>query len=274
MDISLNGQLDQVRRLAPLVLSITNPVTINECANALLAIGASPVMSADENDATALATLAAATVLNIGTINDHILKIALAAGGGARKAGHLIILDPVGVGATVVRKKAANTIISELKPDIIRGNFAEIVALTGDSTVQKGVDSRGPMSLTPAIEITEKLARQLGCVVAITGAIDVVSDGKLTFTVAGGSPLLPKITGSGCLLTAMIGAYAGANAHTILQATIAAMSHLALAGERAAAGLAIPESVGSFRVALFDHLGLITGEDLNTHAPQITAIGS
>ena len=272
MSVSLKEQLDQVKQLVPLVLSITNPVTINECANALLAIGASPVMSADENDATALATLAAATVLNIGTINEHSLKIALAAGSGALKAGHLIVLDPVGVGATVVRKKAVNKIISELKPDIIRGNFAEIGALTGDCTIQKGVDSRGTMSLAPAIEITEQLARHLGAVIVITGPTDVVSDGKSTFTVAGGSSLLPKITGSGCLLTAMMGAYAGANAHTILQAIMAALAHLALAGERAAASLPIPGALGSFRVALFDHLGLIVGEDLDIQAAKITAV--
>lgn len=261
-DIALKEQLEQVKAQSPLTLVITNVVTVNECANALLAAGASPVMSADPDDAHALAGLAAATVLNTGTINNEVLKVALAAGQGAREAGRPLVLDPVGVGATAVRKRANETIIKELTPDIIRGNFSEITTLAGQQSTQKGVDSSEAENLPQTINLAKNLALEYKCVVAVTGAVDVISDGQSTYTLGGGSYLLPRITGSGCLLTALVGAYAGANPHTLLQATVAALAHLALAGERAAAQLTTPGALGSFRVALFDHLALINADDL------------
>lgn len=254
--------LERVRDLAPLTLSITNLVTINECANALLAIGASPVMSDEAADAGRLASLAAGTVLNIGTINDRQLTVALAAGRGARQAGRPVVLDPVGVGATETRRRAAAKIVEEIRPDVIRGNFSEIKALAGLAGEQKGVDSVEAEATEPAAEVARNLARTLGSLVAVTGVADILTDGRTTLLVAGGSPLLTKVTGTGCLLSAMVGAYLAANPENPLSAVLAALVHLALAGERAAADLPRAGALGSFRVGLFDQLALMTGRDL------------
>lgn len=258
----LKNCLVRVQELSPLVLSITNQVTINECANALLAIGASPVMSDDPADAEALAALAAATVINIGTINDWKLELALAAGRGARRAGRPVVLDPVGAGATPVRRRAAARVIEEIRPDVIKGNFAEIKALAGQAEGQKGVDSVETGDLEARAATALNLARDLGCLVAVTGAADVLTDGQAVFSIKGGSRLLTRITGAGCLLSAMVGAYVAANPEERLSAVLAALIHLALAGEQAEAGLARAETPGSFRVALFDQLALVGGEDI------------
>ena len=265
-ELNLERCLDKVRQDNPLTLSITNQVTISECANGLLAIGASPVMSDDPADAEALAGLAAATVLNIGTINVHQFNVMLAAGRAARQSGRPIVFDPVGVGATMERRKYAGQIISQLTPKIIRGNFSEIRALAGLTFEQKGVDSADAEDANGVAAVAEALAGRLQCVVAVTGVTDVVASEHETFFIDGGSPLLTKVTGTGCLLSALVGAYAGANQDDLTAGTAAAMAHLALAGERAAGGLNHMDSLGSFRVKLFDHLALMTGADLGKNA--------
>ncbi|MDL2226675.1 hydroxyethylthiazole kinase [Deltaproteobacteria bacterium OttesenSCG-928-M10] len=262
--LNLQECQDNVRKAAPLTLTITNQVTINECANALLAIGASPVMSGHPDDAEALAAIAAAVVLNIGMINQPQLEVMLAAGRGAAKAGKPVILDPVGAGATALRFEAARRLIEEAGPTVIRGNFSEIKALAGlAGGPQKGVDSAETEDVKAASEIAADLAGRLQTIVAVTGATDVVAgpDGNI-FLIEGGTPLLTRLTGTGCLLSAMVGAYAGANAADRPAAVIAAMSHLALAGERAAGDLPGPQYLGSFRAALFDQLTLVGGNDL------------
>ncbi|MDR1045931.1 MAG: hydroxyethylthiazole kinase [Candidatus Adiutrix sp.] len=258
----LGKYLEQVRARAPLTLSITNQVTINECANALLAIGASPVMSDDPADAEALGALAAATVINIGTTSRERLEVMLSAGRGARRAGRPVVLDPVGAGATEVRRRAAGRIIEEIKPDIIRGNLAEIRALAGLAFEQKGVDSAETGDAESAAAVARNLAAALGAVVAVTGAVDALSDGQNCLLIEGGHPLMTRLTGTGCLLTAMVGAYVGANAGPPFLGTAAALSHLALAGARAAESLERPGLLGTYRVRLFDYLGLISGRDL------------
>ena len=265
-ELNLEQGLARVRRDNPLTLAVTNQVTISECANGLLAIGASPVMSDDPADAEALAALAAATVLNIGTVNAAQFEVMLAAGRGARKGLRPIVFDPVGVGATLERRKYSGQIISQLSPDIVRGNFSEIRALAGLTIEQKGVDSAEAGDVAGVAALAEALAGQLRCVVAVTGATDVVSDGGRTFFVDGGSPLLTKVTGTGCLLSALVGAYAGANPDDLAVSTVTAMAHMALAGTRAAGELNHENRLGGFRVGLFDHLARITGADLHQNA--------
>lgn len=258
--------LERVRRDNPLTLSITNQVTISECANGLLAIGASPVMSDDPADAEALAGLAAATVLNIGTVNESQFQVMLAAGRGARKSMRPIVFDPVGAGATPERRKYSSRIISQLNPDIIRGNFSEIQALAGLTSEQKGVDSADAEDVSAVADVAGALAAQLRCVVAVTGATDVVAGEREIFYIDGGSPLLTKVTGTGCLLSALVGAYAGVSQDDLVAGTVAAMAHMALAGTLAAERLAHKNYLGSFRAWLFDHLALTTGADLDQKA--------
>lgn len=263
--MSLGDFLNAVKERSPLTLCITNNVTINECANGLLAIGASPVMSGEPRDAETLAGFASATVLNIGTISEPQLELCLAAGRGAKNAGRPVALDPVGVGATATRKNASVRILNEIKPDIIRGNLAEIKALAGLSAVaQKGVDSTDDDDIPAIAAVVSSLAKQLSAVVAVTGPTDVLADpGGALYTVTGGSPLLTRMTGAGCMLTALVGGYAGATPNDLAGATAAALSHLAIAGAQAAADLSHPDHLGAFRVKLFDRLAMLTNMDLN-----------
>ncbi|MDR2945217.1 MAG: hydroxyethylthiazole kinase, partial [Candidatus Adiutrix sp.] len=174
---NMSAYWEKVQRDNPLTLSVTNQVTIGDCANGLLAIGASPVMSDDAADAEALAALAAATVLNIGTVNAAQFQVMLAAGRGARNSRRPIVFDPVGAGATPTRREYSSRVITELKPEIIRGNFSEIMALSDMAGEQKGVDSAQAGDAARVATVAGALAERLGCVVAVTGATDVVAGG-------------------------------------------------------------------------------------------------
>jgi hydroxyethylthiazole kinase len=256
----LKDILARVKAESPLTLSITNQVTIGDCANALLAIGAAPVMSGDPDDARDLAALASATVLNIGTVGTAQLEILLAAGQGARASGRPVVLDPVGAGATAVRRAAAEKLMREA--DIIRGNWSEIQALAGWGGIQRGVDSAAGDDLSAVAALAEELAGRLGVVVAVTGATDVVAGRGQMWFIGGGSPLLTRLTGTGCLLSAMVGAYAGAAGGDLALAAAGALTHLALAGQRAAESLGQAPLLGTFKTRLFDSLALVSPEDL------------
>jgi hydroxyethylthiazole kinase len=232
-------------------------VTANECANALLAVGAAPVMSLDRDDAADLARVASAVVLNIGTLNPAFMEVALAAGRTARERGIPLVLDPVGAGATRARLEAAGALLSETKPTIIRGNLAEILALLpGAVGAQKGVDSDAAHSPENR-EKCARLSRERGAVVAVTGPVDLVAQGEKTAEIPGGSPLLTRLTGTGCLLSALVGAYAAVAPEDPFGAAQAAMRHLKKAGEAAASLLSAPENLGEFRVRLFDALATL-----------------
>jgi hydroxyethylthiazole kinase len=261
----LENLLGQLKARAPLTLTITNLVTMGDCANALLAIGAAPVMSNDPGDARDLAALASAVVLNIGTVGAPQMEILLAAGLSARDQGRPVVLDPVGAGATATRRAAAEKLLP--LAGIIRGNWSEIQSLAGLGGIQRGVDSASGDDLSAVAGLAGELAGRLGAVVAVTGATDVVAAQGRTWLVEGGSPLLTRLTGTGCLLSALTGAYAGAADGDLARAALGALAHLALAGERAAA--ALPGSgpaLGTFKVNLFDQLALLSPADLGREA--------
>ena len=258
----LKKALALVKAESPLTLNITNQVTIGDCANALLAIGAAPVMSNDPDDARGLAALASATVLNIGTVGPAQLEVLLAAGRGARASGRPVVLDPVGAGATATRRTAAESLLREVRPDIIRGNLSEIKALAGLEGVQRGVDSATGGDLPAVAALAGELAGRLSAVVAVTGPTDVLATGGQTWFISGGSPLLTRLTGTGCLLSAMVGAYAGVTGADPALAAVGALAHLALAGQRAAESLDQAPLLGTFKARLFDHLALVSPEDL------------
>jgi hydroxyethylthiazole kinase len=260
--------LGRVKAQSPLTLVITNQVTIGDCANALLAIGAAPVMSNDPDDARDLAALAAAAVLNIGTVSASQLEILQAAGQGARAAGRPVVLDPVGVGATAVRWAAARALLQEVRPGLIRGNWAEIQALAGLDSIQRGVDSASGEDLAAVAAVAKDLAGRLQAVVAVTGAVDVAASFRQTWLIGGGSPLLTRLTGTGCLLSAMVGAYAAVAGPGELElAAAGALAHLALAGQRAAESLGQTPLLGTFKVRLFDALATVSLQDLAQSGP-------
>lgn len=248
--------LARVRATRPLVHNVTNFVAMNFTANVLLAAGASPVMAHAENEVEEMVALAKALVLNIGTLDDAWIAAMLQAGKKASELGVPIVLDPVGAGATRLRTEAAKRILAETKVALVRGNASEILALGGGAAKTRGVDAAD--SVEAAAERAGALARELGVPVAITGAVDYVTDGKRVARVANGHPWMGRVTGTGCGATAIIGAFAGVDADPV-SAAATALAYYGLAGEHAADGASGP---GSFAVRFLDALAALTPEDV------------
>ena len=266
--ISTSAQ--SVREHAPLVHCITNYVTVEGCANAVLAAGGSPIMSDEPADVVDITSICNALVINIGTLNKRTIEGMLAAGARAAQLGHPIVLDPVGAGASELRTKTACRILDTLPVALVRGNMSEVKALAGAAGTTKGVD------VDPADAVTEatleqaalfarSFAQKAGCVVAITGPIDVVADADRVFAVRNGTPLQGRITGCGCMLSAVSGAYVAAHPDT-LEAAVSAVAHMGLAGEVAQGRLAEGEGTGTFRVRLMDALSLLDADALSQGA--------
>ena len=250
------ANLKRVRDTRPLVHNITNYVVMNFTANILLAAGASPVMAHAENEVEEMVALAKALVLNIGTLDDAWIASMLKAGKKAAALGVPIILDPVGAGATKLRTETAKRILGETKVTLVRGNASEILALSGGAAKTRGVDAADSVEAAAARAVG--LARELGVPVAITGAVDFITDGKRILRVANGHPLMGCVTGTGCGATAIIGAFAGVDADPV-SAAATALAYYGLAGEHAADGVAGP---GSFMIQFLDALHALTAEDL------------
>jgi hydroxyethylthiazole kinase len=250
-----------VKKKSPLVHQITNYVTVNDCANVTLAIGGSPVMADDLAEAAEMAALAQALVLNIGTLNARTIAAMLAAGKTARNRGIPVILDPVGIGATKLRTDTVKTIIEEVRPTVIRGNMSEIKCLAGFDVEIKGVDSIADERQGALVART--LAKRLKCIIAITGKQDFVSDGTRTTLIDNGHELLSKVTGTGCMTSALVGAYCGAMQDWYV-GTIAGILTMGLAGEIAKHSLVPGDGIGMFKVRLFDAVYNLTPENIRT----------
>jgi hydroxyethylthiazole kinase len=256
---TIASSLLDVKRKSPLVHQITNYVTVNDCANVTLAIGGSPVMADDLDEAADMASLAQALVINIGTLNARTVASMLAAGKKARERGIPVILDPVGIGATKLRTDTVKTIIEEVCPTVIRGNMSEIKCLAGFDVEIKGVDSIADEEQGALVART--LANRLKCIIAITGKQDIVSDGSRTTLIDNGHELLSKVTGTGCMTTALIGVYCGAIQDCYL-GTVAGILTMGLAGEIAEHSLVPGDGVGMFKVRLFDAIYNLTPENI------------
>ncbi len=245
-----------VAKETPLVHCITNYVTVNDCANILLACGGSPIMADDEREAEEIAALCRGLVINIGTLNPRTIPAMYKAGQKANQLCHPVILDPVGAGASTLRTQTALGLIQQVQFSIIRGNASEIHALAEGTGSTQGVDaSRADATteenLPQAAAFAKSFAKKTGAVIAITGAIDLVADGDTAFAIRNGHPMMSRITGCGCMLSAMMGAYAAANPSQPLLAAAAATCVMGLAGQIAAQQ---PQAVGnaSMRTALID----------------------
>lgn len=246
----LTSAIATLRKRAPLVHNITNYVVMNITANALLAVGASPAMVHAVEEAAEFAGIAQALVINIGTLSPRWVEAMELAARAATEAGVPWILDPVAAGATVYRTETAGR-LARLEPKVIRGNASEIMALAGEAGSARGVDStRGSDA---AINAAERLARATGAVVAVTGAVDYITDGNRLAGLANGDIMLTRVTGTGCSATALIGAFLGAG----LPAFEAAAAGLATIGVAAEIALPGAKGPGSFAVALIDALAAI-----------------
>lgn len=228
---SLGADLAALRAKGPLVHNITNLVVMNVTANALLALGASPIMAHAPQELEELLGFASALVLNIGTLDHAWIASMEEAAAIAGKRAVPIVLDPVGAGASRLRTATALRLLQYGHPAILRGNASEILALAGAAGVTKGVDST--KTSAEAETSARTLARSAGCTVAVSGEHDFVTDGSAAWRLSGGSPLMPRITGMGCTATALVAAFAGISASPF-QAAVAGMAVMKVAAEIAA----------------------------------------
>ena len=245
--------VEGVRARKPLIHHITNYVTVNDCANITLAIGASPIMADAIGEAGEIASVASAVVLNMGTLNERTVPSMIEAGRSANRKGAPVILDPVGAGASRLRNETAQKLLESMQVNVLRGNISEIRFIAGLEATTKGVDASDSdeTSSEDAVAIAKSLAQRLNGVVAITGKQDVVSDGEKTVLIDNGHPMLSSLTGTGCMCSSLIGSYCGAHPDRLLEATVAAILTMGIAGEIAYAR-AGEKGNGSFRVALHD----------------------
>lgn len=250
-----NAALQALRDTTPLVHCITNYVAMNIAANVTLAAGASPAMIHAIEEVSDFAPICGALTINIGTLSAPWVDAMTAAAQAANGASVPWVLDPVAHYATPYRARVAQDLLA-LKPAVIRGNASEIIALAGGAVAGKGADSGD--SVADAQTVAKTLAQAQACVVAVSGELDFITDGTRSVIVRGGSDLMPKVTALGCSLTALVGAYAAVA--TPLDATVAAFTHFAEAGERAGATAAGP---GSFSVAFLDQLCALRPGDLD-----------
>lgn len=237
---SIWNDVHKLRERAPLVHNITNFVVMNNTANALLAIGASPVMAHAPEEVEDMVSIADALVINIGTLSREWIQAMGSAMQAAAVKGIPIVFDPVGAGATAYRSKTCMDLLQKTAPSVIRGNASEIMALV-DSTIQtKGVDSAETGRTADFAAVA--LARVYGCVVVVSGETDLVTDGIAKHYVRNGHAMMPKVTGLGCTATAMIGAFAAINKNMLAAATHA-MAVMGICGEIAAETAAGPASL-------------------------------
>jgi hydroxyethylthiazole kinase len=245
-----------LREKKPLIHNITNYVVMNYTANALLAMGASPVMAHAQNEVEDMVSFAGALVLNIGTLTDDWIASMVKAGIKASALGTPIILDPVGSGATPLRTNSARQIIDQTKIRVIRGNASEILSLRHENSKTKGVDSIH--SVDEAAATARILAEELQTTLAITGPVDLITDGQRVVRVSNGHPLMGYVTGTGCTATTAIGAFLAVDSDPV-SATATALAFFGLAGEVAGQSASAP---GSFMIRMLDALYTITPDEL------------
>jgi len=248
--------LERIRHQRPLIHHITNFVVMNDTANLTLALGALPVMAHAREEVADMVSMAGALVLNPGTLSPEWVEAMLIAGKRANELGVPIVLDPVGAGATRLRTESNLHLLEELDIAVRRGNPGEIGALAGIKGKVKGVESIG--ELDDPLEVARRMAKRFGATVAITGQLDLISDGERAIAVDNGHAMLKTITGTGCMATTAIAAFAAVEGDRLLAAA-AGLACFGLAAELAAAGAKGP---GSFKVALFDALHNLTAEQI------------
>ncbi|PWW08608.1 hydroxyethylthiazole kinase [Paenibacillus cellulosilyticus] len=250
--------LGKVRAANPLVTSMTNVVVTNFTANGLLALGASPLMAYAKEEVADIARISGALVLNIGTLNETDVAAMKIAGASANEHGVPVVFDPVGAGATAYRTSVSQQFMSEMNVSILRGNAAEVANVVGQAWQIKGVDAgAGDGNI---VELAQTAARQLNTVAVVTGPDDVVSDGTDTYVAHNGDVILTRVTGTGCLLTSVIGAFAAVEPNPA-RAAAAALVVYGVAAEIAASKTK-DQGPGSFQIEFLNQLALVSGEDI------------
>ncbi len=267
----LGNCFENVRKNVPLVHNITNYVTVNDVANVLLACGGSPIMSDEPDDVTDITTICGGLNINIGTLNKRTIESMFIAGKQSNALGHFVLLDPVGAGASQIRTKTAIKLMNELKISAIRGNISEIKTLANGTGTTKGVDADVADAITEetldqAVEFVKKFAQTTSSIVAVTGAIDLVSDGKTCYVIRNGRPEMGKITGTGCQLSALMTAFAVANPQNTLEACAEAVCAMGLAGEIGWSRMQDGDGNSTYRNRIIDAIYNMDGKILDKGA--------
>ena len=267
----LGTMLENVRKNCPLIHNITNYVTVNDCANIVLACGASPIMADDEGEAAEITAICGGLNINIGTLNHNTIPSMFLAGKKANELGHPVLLDPVGAGASKLRTETACKLLDEIKFTCIRGNISEIKTLASVGGTTKGVDADAADKVTEdnldsVIAITKKLAEKTGAVIAITGAIDIVADAEKAYIIRNGHPMMSSITGTGCQLSGLTTAFAVANPDNICEAVAAAVCTMGLAGEIGWSRMQEGDGNSTYRNRIIDAIFNMDGETLDKGA--------
>ena len=263
--------IDNVRKTVPLVHNITNYVTVNDVANVLLACGGSPIMSDEPEDVEDITSICGGLNINIGTLNQRSIEGMYRAGAKANALGHVVLLDPVGAGASALRTNTAVGLMNKVKFDVIRGNISEIKTLALGSGTTKGVDADvsdavTEESLDQAVNFAKNLAAKTGSIIAITGAIDLVADENKCFVIRNGRAEMGKITGTGCQLSGMMTAFVTANPKAKLEAAAAAVCTMGLAGEIGWSRMQDGDGNSTYRNRIIDAIYNMDGDTLEKGA--------
>ena len=264
----LGSCLDNVRKASPLIHNITNYVTVNDVANALLACGGSPIMADEPADAEEITAICTGLNINIGTLSSRTIEAMFRAGRKAQDLGHTLLLDPVGAGASTLRTRTALNLIQSLKFDVIRGNASEIKTLVLGAGTTHGVDadkadSVSEENLSFMVKFVKDFAQSSGAVIALTGAIDLVADSGRCFVIRNGRPEMGRITGTGCMLSGIMAAFVAANPECKLEGAAAAVCAMGLAGETGYSHLQAHEGNSTYRNRIIDAIYNMTGEILD-----------
>ncbi len=264
---NLGDMLERVKKEHPLIHNITNYVTVNDCANIILACGASPIMADDPGEVEEITSLCRGLNINIGTLNARTIESMMRAGHKAAELGHPLLLDPVGAGASALRTTTAEKLMAEIPFSVIRGNASEIRTLAEGTRTTQGVDVNildaiSEKNLSEYICFAREFAKQYQVIVSISGVYDIVSDGEETVVIANGCAKMSEITGSGCMLSALTTSYIAANPDDKFSAVVAATCVMGLAGEHAMNRMRELDGNASFRTYLIDAVNHMTKEDL------------
>ena len=262
---------ENVRQKYPLIHNITNYVTVNDCANMLLACGGSPIMADELEDAVEITAICGGLNINIGTLNRRTIPAMFAAGKRANELGHPVVLDPVGAGASTLRTETALGLLKEVKFAVIRGNISEIKTLALGSGTTKGVDADAADRVTEenmegAVALAKDFSQRTGAVIAVTGAIDIVTDGEQAFCIRNGRPEMSAITGTGCQLSALTAAFVTANPDQPLEAAAAAVCAMGLCGEIACQRMTELDGNSLYRNYIIDAMYRLTPAELERGA--------
>lgn len=262
----MKKELENVKIKKPLIHSITNYVTVNDVANVILAVGASPIMADDEKEVEEITALCDGLNINIGTLNERTINSMIKAGKKANQLNHPVLLDPVGVGTSSLRTHTALKLLEEIHFTVIKGNISEMKTLAAHQGYTHGVDaSENDMitvnNLEENIQFIKAYAKKMNTIIVVTGAIDLVSDGNQCYVISNGEKEMSHITGTGCQLSGLITSYISSNENK-LKACVAAVCQMGLAGEIAKKHLADYEGNATYRNRIIDAIYCMNGEEL------------